>query len=193
MGLAVGQRQRGTTRSAPVPGLVVTGSGSGCQFRVCSCVLGHCTRSVGNAPLLFGCSAPYRVQCPLSGVVPQIGCSAHTSGSGNCWGYGRLPRLECLLLGVLCGLVLWFLRNVACNSPVTISGFELVSLELQRFEALLKFHAIELHAKFLETVSAITPGCCRRTPLGHTKHAPDTHHSDITKPPGPIGAGRQWR
>ena len=32
-------------------------SGSVCQFRVCSCVLGHCTRSVGNAPLLFGCSA----------------------------------------------------------------------------------------------------------------------------------------
>ena len=36
-------------------------SGSVCQFRVCSCVLGQCTRSVGNAPLLFGCSAPYRV------------------------------------------------------------------------------------------------------------------------------------
>ena len=32
-------------------------SGSVCQFRVCSCVLGHCTRSVGNAPLLFGCAA----------------------------------------------------------------------------------------------------------------------------------------
>ena len=32
-------------------------SGSVCQFRVCSCVLGQCTRSVGNAPLLFGCTA----------------------------------------------------------------------------------------------------------------------------------------
>ena len=32
-------------------------SGSVCQFRVCSCVLGHCTRSVGNPPLLFGCTA----------------------------------------------------------------------------------------------------------------------------------------
>ena len=32
-------------------------SGSVCQFRVCSCLLGHCTRSVGNAPLLFGCTA----------------------------------------------------------------------------------------------------------------------------------------
>ena len=32
-------------------------SGSVCQFRVCSCVLGRYTRSVGNAPLLFGCTA----------------------------------------------------------------------------------------------------------------------------------------
>ena len=32
-------------------------SDSVCQFRVCSCLLGHCTRSVGNAPLLFGCTA----------------------------------------------------------------------------------------------------------------------------------------
>ena len=39
--------------------------------------------------------------------------------------------------------------NFACNSPVTISRFELVSLELQRFWLLLKFHAIELHATFL--------------------------------------------
>ena len=32
-------------------------SGSVCQFRVCSCLLGQCTRSVDNAPLLFGCTA----------------------------------------------------------------------------------------------------------------------------------------
>ena len=70
-----GQRIAAPAR-CPMPGLVVAVSGSVCQFRVCSCVLGHCTRSVGNAPLLFGCSAPYRVQCPLSGAVPLIGCSA---------------------------------------------------------------------------------------------------------------------
>ena len=33
--------------------------------------------------------------------------------------------------------------NCARNSSVTISGFELASLELQRFGRLLKFHAIE--------------------------------------------------
>ena len=32
-------------------------SGSVCQFRVCSCVLGQCTRTVGITPLLFGCTA----------------------------------------------------------------------------------------------------------------------------------------
>ena len=32
-------------------------SGSVCQFRVFSCVLGRCTRSVGITPLLFGCTA----------------------------------------------------------------------------------------------------------------------------------------
>ena len=50
--------------------------------------------------------------------------------------------------------------NFACNSPVTISGFELASLELQRFWALLKVHAIELHAKFLVGVCVLTHGRC---------------------------------
>ena len=40
--------------------------------------------------------------------------------------------------------------NFACNSLLAISNFEFVSLELQRFWALLKVHAIELHAKLGE-------------------------------------------
>ena len=55
--LAVGQCPWGTINPPDAPGLVVAVSGSVCQFRVCSCVLGHCTRSAGNAPLLFGCTA----------------------------------------------------------------------------------------------------------------------------------------
>ena len=46
----------------------------------------------------------------------------------------------------------------ACNSPVTISVFELASLDLQRFWALLKVYAIELHAEFLVCVSVVTHG-----------------------------------
>ena len=51
----------------------------------------------------------------------------------------------------------------ACNSPVTISEFELASLELQRFWALLKVYAIELHAEFLLCVSVVTHG--HRSPV----------------------------
>ena len=40
--------------------------------------------------------------------------------------------------------------NFACNSLLTIFNFEFISLELQRFWALLKVQAIELHAKFGE-------------------------------------------
>ena len=46
----------------------------------------------------------------------------------------------------------------ACNSSVTISVFELASLELQRFWVLLKLHAIELHAESLVCVSVVTHG-----------------------------------
>ena len=94
-------------------------SGSVCQFRVCSCMLGRCTRSVGNAPLLFGCSAPYRVQRPRA--------------CGGCRGCGGLLGLGCLLLGSLWRLMLWFLRNVARNSPTCISNIEITSLEFCGF------------------------------------------------------------
>ena len=40
-------------------------------------------------------------------------------------------------------------RNFACNSPATLSNLEIRSLELQRFQTLLKLHPIELHATFL--------------------------------------------
>ena len=39
--------------------------------------------------------------------------------------------------------------NFACNSPTTLSNHEFTTLELQRFQALLKLYPIELHASFL--------------------------------------------
>ena len=39
--------------------------------------------------------------------------------------------------------------NFACNSPTTVSNLESTTLELQRFQTLLKLHPIELHATFL--------------------------------------------
>ncbi len=41
--------------------------------------------------------------------------------------------------------------NFACNSPTTLSNLEIRSLELQRFQASLKLHPIELHASFLRS------------------------------------------
>ena len=38
--------------------------------------------------------------------------------------------------------------NFACNSPTTLSNYEFVVLEFQRFQTLLKLHPIELHATF---------------------------------------------
>ena len=77
---------------------------------------------LGAVPLI-GCSAPYRMQCPRA-----------------CGGCGRLLGLGCLLLGSLghfvvpswC-LMLWFLRNVARNSPTCISNVEITSLEFCGF------------------------------------------------------------
>ena len=43
------------------------------------------------------------------------------------------------------------LLNFACNSPTTLSNYEFTTLELQRFQTLLKLHPIELHASFLSS------------------------------------------
>ena len=38
--------------------------------------------------------------------------------------------------------------NFACNSPATISNIEFTALKLQRFQTLLRFRPVELHASF---------------------------------------------
>ena len=52
---------------------------------------------------------------------------------GGCRGCGGLLGLSCLLLGSLWRLMLWFLRNVARNSPACISNVEITSLEFCGF------------------------------------------------------------
>ena len=54
--------------------------------------------------------------------------------------------------------------SFACNSPATLSNREFTTLELQRFQTLLKLHPIELHAKFLVGVCAFTHGYCSQAP-----------------------------
>ena len=76
-------------------------------------------RHIRGAPPRNGCSAPYRVQRPRA--------------CGGCRGCGRLLSLGCLPLGSLWRLMLWFLRNVARNSPTCISNIEITSLEFCGF------------------------------------------------------------
>ena len=74
--------------------------------------------------------------------------------------------------------------NFARNSPMNISGFELASLELQRFRRLLNVHAIELRAKFLVGVSVLTHG--------HRSQAPQPGHwvPPAPSPPAAVGVLR---
>ena len=82
-------------------------------------------RHVTGAPSHNGCGAPYRVQRPRA--------------CGGCRGCGDLLSLGCLLLGLSSAwgtswrLMLWFLRNVARNSPTCISNVEITSLEFCGF------------------------------------------------------------
>ena len=51
--------------------------------------------------------------------------------------------------------------NFACNSPTTLSNLEIRSLELQRFQTLLKLRPIELHASLLGSGHVAACGCRR--------------------------------
>ena len=53
------------------------------------------------------------------------------------------------------------LPNFACNSPATLSNHEFTTLELQRFQASLKLHPIELRASFLVSGHMAAGGCHR--------------------------------
>ena len=69
-----------------------------------------------------------RGACVLSGQAPSIAQDSHPVVTSH------IPEPT---------------PNFACNSPTTLSNHEFTTLELQRFQALLKLHPIELHASFL--------------------------------------------
>ena len=65
---------------------------------------------------------------------------------------GARPALvpaPALVLSLALVPVPWFLNNVARNSPVRISDFEIASLELQRLWAMSKNDRVKLRATFL--------------------------------------------
>ena len=102
-------------------------------------------------PIRRQCTSSVRVQRHVTGAAPRIGCSAPVLVAAVgvvgvfwacvvfCLGHFVVP---------LWRLMLWFLRNVACNSPTRISNVEIAPLELQRFRALHKVWVSELRASF---------------------------------------------
>ena len=79
--------------------------------------------------------------CVLPGQAPPppTGTAAGPFGALHTGGAVSRPDLTCRIAETV--------PNFARNSPATISNIEFVSLELQRFVALLNVHPIELRAK----------------------------------------------
>ena len=67
-----GRASRGCVAASGTAGQGVWGG----VARSCGCCGRWCTRSVGITPLLFGCSAPKRVQRDVTGAARRNGCSA---------------------------------------------------------------------------------------------------------------------
>ena len=77
-------------------------------------------------PIRRQCTSSVRVHRHVTGAAPP--CLWRLSGL---WGSSGLGASSAW--GLLWRLMLWFLRNVARNSPTCISNIEIAPLELQRF------------------------------------------------------------
>ena len=133
----------GRSRSPPLP------SGpSGALYAGGACVAGVSLGASSRSPAVP--SGPSGVL--YAGGACVAGVSLGASSRSRAWSRRR-PRAPQLGQRGYCAS-----STFACNSSVTISVFELASLELQRFWALLKVHAIELHAESLVCVSVVTHG-----------------------------------
>ena len=82
-------------------------------------------------PIRRQCTSSVRVHRHVTGAPPRNGCTAPALVAVV--GVAGVFCLSCLLLGSLWRLMLWFLRNVARNSPTCISNVEITSLEFCGF------------------------------------------------------------
>ena len=82
-------------------------------------------------PIRRQCTSSVRVQCPLSGAAPL--CLWRLSGLRGSSVLELSSAWAVFRLGSLWRLMLWFLRNVARNSPARISNVEITSLEFCGF------------------------------------------------------------
>ena len=128
--LAVGQCQWGPINPPNAPGLVVAGSGWVLSVPRLFLFVG------ALHPNCRQCTSSVRVQRHIRGAPPRNGCStpvlvAVVGVVGVFWAWA----VFCLehFVVPLWRLMLWFLRNVARNSPACISNVEITSLEFCGF------------------------------------------------------------
>ena len=96
------------------------------------------------------------------GVVVAYGCRSQAL---PLTGVEVWPRLGPAGLALAFTHIAVELLNFACNSPTTLSNYEFTTLELQRFQTLLKLHPIELHASFLRGGRIGARWWCSGSPL----------------------------
>ena len=94
-------------------------------------------------PIRRQCTSSVRVHRHVTGAAPRNGCSAPmlvavvaavgVAGVFCAWGSSVFCAWAVFRVGSLWRLMLWFLRNVARNSPTCISNVEITSLEFCGF------------------------------------------------------------
>ena len=140
-----------------------------------------------GAPPRNGCSAPYRVQRPRA-----------CGGCGDCRGCGGLLGLSCLpglghFVGSLWHLMLWFLRNVARNSPTCISNIEIAPLEFCGFLDTYEKLGYPNYVRVLVNEAPKANSCVRSSShdtahdprdASNTTPTPQNAKSHITQPEG---------
>ena len=116
-------------------------------------------QSVGGVCVLPGPAATHWHRCSslrrpplrrrlslIDGSVPCLAARPGSAGfSSPQLGLAFTPQASC---PALAHIAAESTPNVARNSPATLSNIEFRSLELQRFQTLLKLHPIELRARF---------------------------------------------
>ena len=142
-------------------------------------------------PICRQCTSSVRVQRHVTGAAPRNGCSAPVLVAVvAAVGVVGVFCLGCLLLGSLWRLMLWFLRNVARNSPARISNVEITSLELCGFLDTYKKLGYPNYVRLLVD-EAPKANSCVRSSSHDTVHDPRDASNTTPTPHNARGRARE--
>ena len=120
-------------------------------------------------PIRRQCTSSVRVQRHVTGAAPP--CLWRLSGLWGSSGLGLSSAWVVFRLGSLWRLMLWFLRNVARNSPTCISNVEITSLEFCGFLDTYEKLGYPNYVRLLVD-EAPKANSCVRTSVHDTAHDP---------------------